>query len=57
MNYLNNAKHWRDRAEETRIKAEQSWYDEQKERLLRIAKEYDRLAEHAEMRSAKLPAP
>ena len=48
MNYLNNPKHWRDRAEETRIKAGTVWYDEEsRQRLLRIAQEYERLADHA----------
>jgi len=42
--YLNNAKHWRDRAEETRAKADLSWQEEAKQRMLRIAFEYDRLA-------------
>jgi hypothetical protein len=45
--YLNNAKHWRDRAEETRAKADQCWRDESKQRMLRIAFEYDRLADYA----------
>ena len=49
MSYLNNPKHWRDRAEETRAKANQQfWYSEEaKQRLLRIAVEYDRLADQA----------
>jgi hypothetical protein len=45
--YLNDPKHWRDRAEETRAKAEQCWQDESKHRMLRIAFEYDRLADYA----------
>ncbi|WP_157088583.1 hypothetical protein [Bradyrhizobium jicamae] len=52
MNYLKNATHWRDRAEETRTKAEEYWYSEEaKQRLLRIAVEYDRLADHAAERA------
>ena len=48
MNYLNNPRHWRDRAEETRTKAGKVWYDEEsRQRLLRIAQEYERLADHA----------
>ena len=35
--YLNNAKHWRDRAEETRAKADLCWQEEAKQRMLRIA--------------------
>jgi len=49
--YLNNAKHWRDRAEETRAKADLCWQEEAKQRMLRIAFEYDRLADHAAERS------
>ncbi|KRQ99676.1 hypothetical protein CQ12_17085 [Bradyrhizobium jicamae] len=45
--YLNDPKHWRDRAEETRLKAEKCWEEESKQRMLRIANEYDRLADHA----------
>ena len=51
--FLNNAKHWRDRAEETRTKAEQCWTNEAKQRLLRVANEYDRLADHAANRAAE----
>ena len=50
-NFLDNPKHWQDRAEETRTKAELLWYDEkEKQRMLRIAAEYDRLAEWAVQR-------
>ena len=49
--FLNDAKHWRDRAEETRAKAEQCWTDESKHRMLRVAVEYDRLADHAAERA------
>ena len=47
MSYLNNPKYWRDRAEKTRGIAEQCWNDEEKQRMLRIAHEYERLAELA----------
>lgn len=48
MSYLNDPKHWLDRAEKTRAKAHLMRYDEElRQRLLRIAREYDRLAEHA----------
>ena len=50
MSYLNNPKYWRDRAEKTRAIAEQCWNDEEKQRMLRIAHEYERLAEVAEER-------
>jgi hypothetical protein len=47
-NFLKNPKHWRDRAEETRAKAESMWRDDaQKQKLLRVAAEYDQLAERA----------
>ncbi len=47
-NFLKNPQHWRDRAEETRAKAESLWRDDaQKLKLLRVAAEYDQLAERA----------
>jgi hypothetical protein len=45
---LYNAKYWRDRAEETRAKAESVFRQDSKDRLLKIADEYERLALHAE---------
>ena len=45
--YLNDARHWRDRAEETRAKADWFWKDSEKQRMMRIAAEYDRLADMA----------
>ena len=46
--FLRNPKHWRDRAEATRAKADSLWRDDpQKQRLLRVAAEYDQLAERA----------
>ena len=46
--FLKNPKYWRDRAEQTRAKAESLWRDEtQRQRLLRVAAEYDQLAERA----------
>jgi hypothetical protein len=47
MSYLNNPRHWLDRAEETRAKAEKLWNEEARQRMLRIAVEYDRLASQA----------
>jgi hypothetical protein len=44
--FLNNATHWRRRAEQTRAKASSSSKDGN--RLLKVAEEYDRLAERAE---------
>ncbi len=45
---LNNPKHWRDRAEETLTLADQTYGEESKNRLLRIAREYEAIAERAE---------
>jgi len=46
--FLKNPKHWRDRAEATRAKAESLWRDDAlKQKLLRVAAEYDQLAERA----------
>jgi hypothetical protein len=46
--FLKDPKHWRGRAEETRAKAEGLWRDDaQRQKLLRVAAEYDQLAEHA----------
>ena len=47
-NTLQDASYWRDRAEETRTKAESFAYRNSRERLLKIAEEYDRLAIYAE---------
>jgi len=40
-------RHWRERAEKTRDKAEQFSMRNQRDRLLKIAEEYDRIAERA----------
>ncbi|MET4117993.1 molecular chaperone GrpE (heat shock protein) [Bradyrhizobium sp. JR1.5] len=47
---FSDAKHWRGRAEATRVKAESLKDDTSRRRLLRIAKEYDKLARRAEKR-------
>jgi hypothetical protein len=46
--YLNNPAHWRERAEKTRAKAAWFWKDSDKQRMMRIADEYDRLADRAQ---------
>jgi hypothetical protein len=46
--YLTNPKHWRDRAEQTLAKAQQEPRPEAKERLQKVAREYEQLAERAE---------
>jgi hypothetical protein len=48
-----NPQHWRDRAEETRAKANDMHSPELKERMLIIADEYDRLADMVASRNAK----
>jgi hypothetical protein len=46
--HLLSPEHWRERAEETRAKADSFWTtEEEKHRLLRIALEYDQIAERA----------
>jgi hypothetical protein len=51
--FLENSYHWRKRAEETRSAAEGiRGNDMQKLKLLRVAEEYERLAQHAEEMSS-----
>jgi hypothetical protein len=45
---LLNPKHWHDRAEKTRAKADLILRDDLRKKLLRVAEEYDRLAHRAE---------
>jgi hypothetical protein len=47
---INNPQHWRDRAEEARVNAEQMRDPESKRMMLEIADGYMRLAERAEQR-------
>jgi hypothetical protein len=51
--YLDNPAYWRERAEKTRAKAAGFWKDSEKQRMMRIADEYDRLADRAQ-RSVEL---
>jgi ribosomal protein S17E len=48
---LDDPEHWRNRAEEARSVAEQLSDPESKRTMLRIAGDYDRLAEHAQRRA------
>jgi hypothetical protein len=50
---LDDPEHWRSRAEEARSVAEQLSDPESKRTMLRIASDYERLAEHAELRARK----
>ena len=52
--YINHPEHWRDRAEEARKLAEQIEDADSKAAMLRIAKDYERLAERAELRAKGL---
>jgi hypothetical protein len=47
---INNPQHWRDRAEEARVNAEQMGDPESRRMMLEIADGYIRLAERAERR-------
>jgi hypothetical protein len=51
---MNNPQHWRDRAEEARVNAEQIGDPEAKRMMLEIAEGYLRLAERAEQRRREL---
>lgn len=46
---LDNAEHWRMRARQTARKAERAWTTETKQRLLKIAEEYEAIARRAEL--------
>jgi hypothetical protein len=48
---FDDPKHWRQRAQEARALAEQMPDAESKEAMLRIARDYERLAQQAEQRS------
>jgi hypothetical protein len=49
--FINDPEHWRQRAEEARTVAEQMNEPQSKEAMLRIAKDYEHLAERAEQRA------
>jgi hypothetical protein len=46
---IDDPKHWRDRADEARIKAELMLDEQAVETMLRVAEQYDRLAWKVEM--------
>jgi len=47
---FNDPKHWRERAEEARVHAEQISDPESKRMMLKIAEDYEKLAKRAEER-------
>jgi hypothetical protein len=47
LELLNNAEHWRNRAEEARVHAEQLTDPEAKRMMLAIAESYEKLAQRA----------
>jgi hypothetical protein len=49
--FINDPGHWRQRAEEARRIADQMNDSQSKDAMLRIAKDYERLAERAEQRA------
>ncbi len=53
--FINDPKHWRERAEQARILADQMNDPQSKQAMLRIAADYERLAERAEERAKRPP--
>jgi hypothetical protein len=54
--FINEPQHWRARAEEARVLANQMNDSESKDAMLRIAEDYERLAQRAEDRAlGRLP--
>ncbi|ODM75380.1 hypothetical protein A6X20_11365 [Bradyrhizobium elkanii] len=54
-NVMTNPGYWRDRAARTRAKAELFRYQDSRANLLKIAEEYDRLANYAEQQLLRAP--
>ena len=52
---INDPEHWRDRAKEKRELAERLQNEQANQTVLRVANEYERLAEQAEERSRGSP--
>jgi hypothetical protein len=55
LSFINDPNHWRDRAEEARTLAQQMNDEDTKAAMLRIAKDYERLAARAEQRAKGSP--
>ena len=51
MSHVNDPKHWRHRAAEARAMAESLTDPEAKQQMLKVAADYEKLAERAEERS------
>jgi hypothetical protein len=49
--HLNDPQHWRQRAEEARVQAEQMNNEQTRQTMLRIADDYDKLAVRAAIRA------
>ena len=49
--FINDPEHWRNRAEEARTSAEQMNDEASKQTMLRIAADYEKLAERAALRA------
>jgi hypothetical protein len=54
---VNDPEHWRDRAREKRALAERLRSEQAKQAMLRIANDYERLAQRAEEQSSGSPQP
>ena len=53
--FINDPQHWRDRAEEMRSLAAEMTNEQTQKSMLRIANDYDKLAQRAEERSSGSP--
>ena len=51
MSHVNDPKHWRHRAAEARVMAESLTDPEAKQQMLKVAADYEKLADRAEERS------
>ena len=54
--FINDPEHWRSRAEEARTLADQMSDESSKQTMLRIAADYDKLAERAALRARRASA-
>jgi hypothetical protein len=52
LNHVNDSKHWRDRAAEMRVLADEMKDIAGKTMMLKLADDYDKLAERAQVRSS-----